>query len=198
MKSAARMHISQSSGFLSSSLNAVASPQYRPNWLDTICALHTRDRWQACVMCAKWSLTCTANRKAQEKCCRRLPLLHDSGLSSNRRYEKSPPTYFERGCCHGTLNVALVQREDSDDVVCVGLQAGQSVRFGVAGEVHSLHYIAFFGVIKTQTIERCVNTNKAQGGCPAADLSTDHRSVCSPSHRGRLSIAHARCPLTPS
>lgn len=53
------------------------------------------------------------------------------------------PTYFEPGCCYRALSVALIQRDDSDDVLGVGQQAGQSVKLAVTGNLHSLNVSTF-------------------------------------------------------
>lgn len=53
------------------------------------------------------------------------------------------PTYFEPGSGYRSLGVALIQRDDSDDVLCVGLQTGQSVKLTVTGNLHSLHIPTF-------------------------------------------------------
>lgn len=58
--------------------------------------------------------------------------------------KKKKPTYFEPGCCYRTLSVALIQRDDGDDVLRVGLQAGEGVYLAVAGKLHRLYFATFF------------------------------------------------------
>lgn len=53
------------------------------------------------------------------------------------------PTYFEPGRRYRALSIALIQRDDSDDVFGVGLQAGQSVKLAVTGNLHSLNISTF-------------------------------------------------------
>ena len=54
-----------------------------------------------------------------------------------------PPTYLEPGSGGGALFVALVQRDDGDDVLGVGQQSGQSVELPVASDLHSLNISTF-------------------------------------------------------
>lgn len=79
------------------------------------------------------------------------------------------PTYFEPGCCYRTLSVALIQRDDGDDVLGVRLQAGEGVHLAVAGQLHRLYFTTFFPIIKTETIDRRADASKAQTvtGLPA-------------------------------
>lgn len=53
------------------------------------------------------------------------------------------PTYFEPGRRYRALSVALIQRDDSDDVLGIGLQAGQSVKLAVTSNLHSLNISTF-------------------------------------------------------
>lgn len=53
------------------------------------------------------------------------------------------PTYIEPVCRCRTLSVALIQRDDSDDILSVGLQVGQSVKLTVTRKLNSLHISTF-------------------------------------------------------
>lgn len=90
-----------------------------------------------------------------------------TGESGNKKNQQ--PTYFEPGCCYRTLSVALIQRDDGDDVLRVRLQAGEGVHLAVAGQLHRLYFTTFFPIIKTETIDRRADASKAQTvtGLPA-------------------------------
>lgn len=53
------------------------------------------------------------------------------------------PTYLESGCCYRALGVALIQRDDREDVLSVCLKAGQSVKLTVTSNLDSLNISAF-------------------------------------------------------
>lgn len=66
--------------------------------------------------------------------------------------ELQKPTYLEPGCRYRALSVALIQRDDSDDILSVGLQVGQSVKLTVASKLHSLHISTF---VNNKNIKIC-------------------------------------------
>ncbi len=53
------------------------------------------------------------------------------------------PTDLEPGCCYRALSVTLIQCDDSDDVLSVRLQVGQSVKLAVTSHLHSFHISTF-------------------------------------------------------
>lgn len=57
--------------------------------------------------------------------------------------EKNKQTYLESRCGYGTFGVAIVQRDDGDNILSVVPQVGQRVIRGVASELHRLHISTF-------------------------------------------------------
>lgn len=68
------------------------------------------------------------------------------------------PTYLEPGCRYGALGVAVIQRDDGDDILSVGLQVGQRVKLTVASKFHRLHISPFEK--KTSQNAVCVQIRK--------------------------------------
>lgn len=80
---------------------------------------------------------------------------------------KKQPTYFEPGCCHRALSVALIQWDDSDDVLRVRLQAGEGVYFTVTGKLHRLYFTTFLNYKNTNNwiARRCKQGTTALASC---------------------------------
>lgn len=114
------------------------------------------------------------------------------------------PTYLEPGCRYGALGVAVIQRDDGDDILRVGLQVGQSVKLTVSSELHCLHTSPFQH--KKSQNDVCVQIREKNKTKHTAvgrywlhpDLETDPRPAGRPSPHRLASTAQARCPRTPS
>lgn len=79
---------------------------------------------------------------------------------SQRKERMLGPTYLEPGCRYRALSVALIQRDDSDDILSVGLQVGQSVKLAVTSKLHSLHISTFVNNRKIMSEWKLVKKNK--------------------------------------